>query len=139
MNQYFKIKGEDTLNVIKNYIEDEYEYNDAKITTIGHKGYSDYREHEPDRVEFAVTAKKDLGLGIGVSEITLTLSEAEASAIMMKKLAEQDVQIAGLEFEKHIGSGYQDEGMLTFGGTKVMIKTLEDMKNLGKNPKVKTR
>lgn len=130
MNNSIKVKPEDTLNVVKNYIIDNYGYQDATARAITHKGCNDYRDYEPDRIEIAVTAKKDLGLGIGESEVIITLDEKEISAIIMKRLGDQNVDVDRIEFSKTRGVGYYDEDGITFTGTTIHLKTLDELKNI---------
>ena len=137
MQPYFTIKKETTFNVLKSYIEEHYGYENASISARAYEGCYDPRGSEPGRVEFDVRAKKDLGLGIGISDITFVLGEKEASAVITQKLAEQGVEVAKTEFDRSMGD-YYDRGY-NFTGTKIYVKTLEDMKSLGKAPKVKTK
>lgn len=126
MNNYIKIRPEDTFNAIKVYIESNYGYENVVVTATTYPGCNDQRDYEPSRVEFRVVAKKDIGLGIGISEINITLSEKEVSAILTKKLNDQNVQVDRIEFEKQIQGYYRGES-LTFTGTKIHmpVKSIE--------------
>lgn len=130
MNNSIRVKPEDTLNVVKVYIESNYGYENASAKAIVHEGCNDQRDYEPSRVEFCITAKKDLGLGIGISEINISLSEKEVAAIITKKLTDQNVQVERIDFEKQLTGGYRDE-TLSFTGIKIHLPVLESMKNIG--------
>jgi hypothetical protein len=118
MNNYVKVNPENMLNVIKTYIEINYGYENASVKIVVHKGYSDFRDYEPDKIEAIITANKDLNLGIGISEITITLDEKDISGIIMKKLAEQNVRIDRVEYEVESGT--------KFTGTKIHMPVINN-------------
>lgn len=127
MNNSVRVNADDTLNVMRTYIEEKYGYENTTAQATVHKGYFDYRDCEPDRVEVTVKANKDLGLGLGISEISIALNEDEMSAIIIKKLMDQGISVQHITFEK-TENGYYDRGDLSFTGTKISLKTLDEFK-----------
>lgn len=123
----FKISKEDTLKLLKSYIEPKYGYSDSTITTKVILGCSNYRDYEPDRVEFEIITKKDLGLGIGESSIVLSIDEKEAILILKNKLIESDIQVNNIKFELITGYERGSGNSKLFDGTAIGIKTLEDL------------
>jgi hypothetical protein len=130
MNNYLKIGKKETLDLIKEYVEANYGYQDVSTSATAYKGYQDVREYEAERVEFTVKGKKDLGLGIGKSELTIVLTEKDAEAIILQKLANNDIEGNDVVFENSDDGDYFDRGGLSFNGVKVSVNLLERQEQL---------